>query len=80
MDLNRIQGLFKITTKIKGFFKIVRTMERVLAVRTCEKNMGVGGGVVVGNLAKGGWWQFLNGKYAFKFERLENELRGTQTR
>jgi len=33
-----------------------------------------------GNLAKGGWWQFPNGKYAFKFERLENELRGTQTR
>ena len=43
MDLNRIQGLFQITTKIKGFFKIVRTMERVLAVRTCEKNVGVGG-------------------------------------
>ena len=33
-----------------------------------------GGG---GNLAKGGWWQFPNGKYAFKFERLENELRDT---
>ena len=80
MDLNRIQGLFKKTTKIQDFFKIVRTMERVwrMAVRTCEKNVG-GGGVGV-NLAKGGWWRFLNGKYAFKFERLENELRGTQTK
>ena len=42
MDLNRIQGLFKITTKIRDFFKIVRTMERVLAVHTCEKTWGWG--------------------------------------
>ena len=67
MDLNRIQGLCKTTTKIQDFFKIVRTMERVLAVRTCEKNVCVlGGGGGGGNLAKGGWWQFPNGKYAFK--------------
>ena len=77
--LNRIQGLFKTTTKIQDFFKIVRSVERVLAVRTCEKNVGGGGGLG-GNLAKGDWWQFLNGKYAFKFDRLENDLRGTQTR
>ena len=44
MDLNRIQGLCKTTTKIQDFFKIVRTMERVLAVRTCEKNVCVVGG------------------------------------
>ena len=44
MDLNRIQGLFKTTTKIQDFFKIVRTVERVLAVRTCEKTWGGGGG------------------------------------
>ena len=48
-------------------------MERVLAVRTCEKNVCVvGGGGGGGNLAKGAWWQFPNGKYAFKLERLEN--------
>ena len=69
MDLHRIQGLCKTTTKIQDFFKIVRTMERVLAVRTCEKNVSVvggRGGVGGGHLAKGGWWQFPNGKYAFK--------------
>ena len=43
MDLNRIQGLFKTTTKIQDFFKIVRTVERVLAVRMCEKTWGGGG-------------------------------------
>ena len=50
MDLNRIQGLFKKTTKIQDFFKIVRTMERVwrMAVRTCEKNVGGGGGGELG--------------------------------
>ena len=69
MDLNRIQGLFKTTTKIQDFFRIVRTVERVLAVRTCEKTWGGGGG----NLAKGGWWQFPNGKYAFKFERFNRK-------
>ena len=55
MDLNRIQGLFKKTTKIQDFFKIVRTMERVwrMAVRTCEKNVGGGGGGG-GTWAKGG--------------------------
>ena len=45
-----------------------------------KKTGGGGGGGLGGNLAKGDWWQFLNGKYAFKFDRLENELRGTQTR
>ena len=44
MDLNQIQGLDKTTTKIQDFFKILRTVERVLAVRTCEKNVGGGGG------------------------------------
>ena len=77
MDLNRIQGLFKTTTKIQDFFKIVRTVERVLAVRTCEKTWGGG---ELSQRRLGGWWQFPNGKYAFKFERLQNELRGTQTR
>ena len=46
MDLNQIQGLDKTTTKIQDFFKILRTVERVLAVRTCEKNVGGGGGWV----------------------------------
>ena len=45
MDLNQIQGLDKTTTKIQDFFKILRTVERVLAVRTCEKNVGGGGWV-----------------------------------
>ena len=52
-------------------------MERVLAVRKCEKTSGgggggrgAGGGAVARDLAKAGWWQFPNGKYAFKFERF----------
>ena len=36
-----------------------------------KKRGGWGGGEAVsGNLAKNGWWQFPDGKYAFKFERF----------
>ena len=60
MDLNRIQGLCKTTTKIQDFFKIVRTMERVLAVRTCEKNVCVVGGGGTWPKVAGGNFQMEN--------------------
>ena len=78
MDLNRIQGLFKTTTKIQDFFRIVRTVERVLAVRTCEKTWGGGGGETWPKVA-GGNFQMENTHLSLSV-LIENELRCTQTR